>query len=94
MIVAIYIAAMVTANLLVWWLGRMIRAGTTGAAPAEMVPGEAAAMARLLQGRSLDRWLELWEKTSRLFARTEGANLDRRQVWVAALLDLEVFARS
>ncbi len=81
-------------DLLVWWLGRMIRAGTTGVTPAEMVPGEAAAMARLLAGRSLDRWLELWEKTSRLFARTEGANLDRRQVWVAALLDLEVFARS
>jgi DNA polymerase-3 subunit delta' len=81
-------------DLLVWWLARMIRAGTTGAAPADVVPGEAAAMRRLLQGRSLDRWLELWEKTSRLFARTEGANLDRRQVWVAALLDLEVFARS
>jgi DNA polymerase-3 subunit delta' len=81
-------------DLLVWWLGRMIRAGATGAPPAEVVPGEAAAMARLLKGPSLDRWLELWEKTSRLFAHTEGANLDRRQVWVAALLDIEVLARS
>ncbi len=81
-------------GLLVWWLGRMIQAGATGAAPAELIPGEAAAMNRLLAGRSLDRWLELWEKTSRLFAWTEGANLDRRQVWVAALLDIEVLARS
>src|SRR5690606_30109267 len=64
------------AELLVWWLGRMIRSGATGAFPAEIVPGEAAAMSRLLAGHSLDRWLELWDKTSRLFASTEGANLD------------------
>lgn len=82
------------ADLLVWWLGRMIRTGATGVTPAEVVPGEAAAMNRLLQGRSLDRWLELWEKTSGLFARTESVNLDRRQVWVAALLEIEVLARS
>ncbi len=82
------------AELLVWWLGRMVRAGATGQALVEVIPGEAAAMRRLLAGRSLDRWLELWEKTSRLFARTEGVNLDRRQVWVTALLDIEALARS
>jgi DNA polymerase-3 subunit delta' len=87
------VAFRTAADLLVWWLGRMIQAGATGAKPAEVVPGEAAAMGRLLQGASLDRWLELWEKTSRLFASTEGVNLDRRQVWVAALLDIEVLAR-
>lgn len=82
------------AELLGWWLGRMIQSGATGAAPAEVLPGEAACMARLLSGRSLDRWLELWEKTTRLFARTESANLDRRQVWVSAFLDIEVLSRS
>ncbi|GIK96172.1 MAG: DNA polymerase III subunit delta' [Alphaproteobacteria bacterium] len=82
------------AELLSWWLGRMIQSGATGRPPAELLPGEADCMARLLRAASLDRWLELWEKTTRLFARTESANLDRRQVWVSAFLDIEVLSRS
>ena len=82
------------AELLSWWLGRMIQSGATGRPPAEILPGEGACMARLLAGASLDRWLELWEKTTRLFARGESANLDRRQVWVSAFLDIEVLSRS
>jgi hypothetical protein len=30
--------------------------------------------------------LELWEKTTHLFARAEDVNLDRKQVWVGAML--------
>ena len=35
-------------------------------------------MQRLQQAASLDRWLDLWEKVNRLFARVASANL-----WIA-----------
>ncbi|WP_193370735.1 DNA polymerase III subunit delta' [Pelagibius marinus] len=76
-------------ELLIWWLGRFIRAASTGRPAPEVVPGEAALAQRLLEGRPLAHWLGLWEKISRLFARTEAANLDRKQVVLTAFLDLE-----
>jgi DNA polymerase-3 subunit delta' len=79
-------------ELLSWWLARMIRGAALGVAPSEVVAGEAALMARLLERRSLAQWLALWEKWGRLFARAEGANLDRKQVVVTAFLELEALA--
>src|SRR3546814_12314519 len=46
-------------------------------------------VARLLAGRPLAQWLSLWEKISRLFARTEAANLDWKQAVLSDFLDLE-----
>jgi DNA polymerase-3 subunit delta' len=54
-----------------------------------VVAGERALAERLLAGRPLAQWLGLWEKISRLFARTEAANLDRKQAVLSAFLDLE-----
>ena len=79
-------------ELFIWWLGRLIRAGSTNTALAEVIPGEAALAERLLAGRPLAQWLRLWEKISRLFARSEAANLDRKQVVLTAFLDLETSA--
>ena len=79
-------------ELMSWWLARMIRGAALGAAPGEVVAGEAALMARLLERRSLAQWLALWENWGRLFARAEGANLDRKQVVVTAFLELEALA--
>jgi DNA polymerase III subunit delta' len=79
-------------ELLIWWLGRFIRAASTGQPLPEVVPGEAALAQRLQEGRPLAQWLGLWEKISRLFARTEAANLDRKQVVLTAFLDLEAAA--
>jgi len=76
-------------ELLIWWLGRFIRAGSTGRPVPEVLPGDGALAERLLAGRPLAQWLGLWEKISRLFARTEAANLDRKQVVLTAFLDLE-----
>jgi DNA polymerase-3 subunit delta' len=76
-------------DLLVWWLARLTRALARGTLPGEVVPGEAALMARLAASRGLDRWVEVWEKTHRLFARADTANLDRKQVFINALLTLE-----
>jgi DNA polymerase III subunit delta' len=75
-------------ELLVAWLGRLIRAAATGRAGAEFMSGEGAGIAALAGRHSLDHWLELWEKIANLVARTESANLDRKQVWVGAMLDI------
>ena len=79
-------------DLLVWWLARFARSLARGAWPAEVVPGEAALMTRLANARGLERWVEVWEKVQRLFARAESANLDRKQVVLNALATLEAAA--
>ncbi|HEY0836475.1 MAG TPA: DNA polymerase III subunit delta' [Azospirillum sp.] len=79
-------------ELLVWWLARFARALARGAWPDEVVPGEHALMTRFANARGLDRWMEVWEKIGRLFARAESANLDRKQVVLNALLTLEAAA--
>jgi DNA polymerase-3 subunit delta' len=64
-------------EILLGWLGRNIRAAATREGT-NVTAG----------GPGLEPWLELWEKTTRLFARVESANLDRKQVWVGAMLDI------
>lgn len=79
-------------ELLIWWLARLIRT-RAGAAPLpEVVPGEGALMGRLMERHGLAYWLDLWEKTSRLLTSAEPANLDRKQVFITALLGLETAA--
>ncbi|SMF68815.1 DNA polymerase III, delta prime subunit [Tistlia consotensis] len=79
-------------ELLERWLARLLRAGAGGELPPEVVPGEAEVIARLLQRGSLEAWLRLWEKLSRLFSRTESANLDRKQAILTAFLALQARA--
>lgn len=43
---------------------------------------------------SLDRWIEVWDKTRRLFGEAEGLNLDRKQVVLETFLAMEEAARS
>lgn len=80
-------------ELLVWWVARLVRVGGGGAA-AEVMSGEGQVMARLLAAASLDRWIEVWEKITHLFARAEAVNLDRKQVVLNAFLTVERHARS
>ena len=75
-------------ELFTWWIERLIRAQAFGAVPAEIVVGEGALIARLSKAHGLDRWLAVWEKTKRLFARAESVNLDRRQTLLCALLTM------
>lgn len=81
-------------ELLTWWLARLVRVGGRGVAPAEVVAGEGAVMGRLLRAGGLDQWVEVWEKVSHLFARTDAVNLDRKQVVLDALLLVARQARS
>lgn len=82
-------------ELLGWWLARLIRAGgREGRGMSEVVPGEAALMSRLLSAADLERWLEVWEKVTNLFARTDAVNLDRKQAMLTAFLAVERLARA
>jgi len=61
-------------------LGRGVQGKRT-----ELVPGEHELVARLGQGGQLERALEVWEKVSHLFTRSDSANLDRRLTVISAL---------
>ena len=75
-------------DLILWWLARLIRVLGSGAGEPEIIAGEIALIQRLRKAGGLDRWLGLWEKLGRLFAAAAGADLDRKQVWVGAFLDM------
>jgi DNA polymerase-3 subunit delta' len=79
-------------ELLIWWLARVARAAAEGRLPPEVVPGEAETMTRLIAAGNLARWPGLWEKTARRFAGAEGVNLDRKQVVITTLLDVQAAA--
>jgi DNA polymerase-3 subunit delta' len=79
-------------ELLGLWLNRLVLAGA-GRAPEAAVDGEAELGRRLVDGRGLDRWLELWEKVCRLARQGDGLNLDRKHVVLSALLAVEAAAR-
>lgn len=92
-------------DLLDWWIARLVRAGagldipgqeSTAETAGDVVPGEgwAELAARLAPERDLDRWAELWEKTTGLIRRAESARLDRKQVLLNAFLALESTARA
>ncbi len=84
-----------TSYLLLRWLERLVGAAARGVAPAEeVIAGEAALHARLANGRALEGWVTVWEKTSRLFARAQSLNLDRKQVFLNAVLDLAEAAQA
>lgn len=51
-----------------------------GAPPPSLGRAEEEIVARLAAAASLDRWLEVWEKTESLLARADSLNLDRKQI--------------
>jgi len=71
----------------------LARAIATAARPDGAREGREAALARLLARRGLDRWVEVWEKITELFAQADAVNLDRKQVVLNAFFALEEAAR-
>jgi DNA polymerase III subunit delta' len=67
-------------------LQRLARCVSAGAKPSTTRGGR-------LPGRGLDRWVEVWEKLTNLFAQAEGLNLDRKQVVLNTFFALEEAAR-
>jgi DNA polymerase-3 subunit delta' len=80
-------------DMLLRWIARVVLAGARGAVPEEIVAGEAAAARHLLGAGGLDRRAALWENISRLAARAEAVNLDRKQVVLSAFTAIEGLAR-
>ncbi len=80
------------------WLARLIRHATVGepakGASNAPTPEEYALLQRLAPAATLDRWLEVWEKTNGLLARVDSANMDRKQVLLTLFLDLADASRS
>ncbi|MGC2854163.1 DNA polymerase III subunit delta' [Novispirillum sp. DQ9] len=83
-----------TSELLLWWLARTISAGGHGTAPTEVVPGENGLFRTVLAAAPLDRWVEVWEKISRLLERADAVNLDKKHVLLNAFLAIERTARA
>ena len=83
------------AELILWWLGRSIRAAARDELRVmeEIVPGESAC-ARLFEGAALDRWVGVWENLRRSFAQADGLNLDPKQVLIGAFTTLREAARA
>jgi DNA polymerase-3 subunit delta' len=69
------------AQLLVEWLGR----GAREIARNGRISGNDRLRARLMAAGRLEQLLEVWEKVTHLFARSDGANLDRRLTVISAL---------
>jgi len=67
-------------ELLQWTFSRVIRVAATGNPGSILSESEQGLVNRLSELATLDRWLEVWEKVTRLLERAEGANLDRKQV--------------
>jgi DNA polymerase III subunit delta' len=81
-------------ELLGWWFARMARMAATAEKPeTQLFEGETALIVRMQAAASLDQWLSVWEKVSRLFDRVRAVNLDRKQAWVAAFLAIEGIGR-
>lgn len=79
-------------DLLAWWLARLTRAAAMGRPPAAVIPGEDEVMERLAARAPLERWLELWDKTIRLFNEAEQRNYERKQVVLTLFLEIEALA--
>jgi DNA polymerase III subunit delta' len=80
--------------LLDWWLARMIRYAALGQVPADIVDGDGLLSQNLAARRSLDQWIEVWEKITRLATRADSVYLDRKQVLLNVFSMLEKAARA
>ena len=76
------------ADLLRAWLASIVRVAG-GAPPQEALASEAETIGRLAAAGGLERWLQVWEKSTRLLARAETANMDLKQILLAVFLNVE-----
>lgn len=75
------------------WLTRVIRTAAVGHPGEELVTGEGEGMRGLAPRAHLEDWFDVWEKIAHLFDRAETSNLDKRQVLLSAMLEIEGAAR-
>ncbi|MDP9195992.1 MAG: DNA polymerase III subunit delta' [Pseudomonadota bacterium] len=75
----------VVAELMVWFLDRLVRAGATGQIAGEIFQGEGAAVQRLLSLCTLSRWMDIHDRIAQFLARGDTASLDRKQMLMQVL---------
>lgn len=68
------------------WLARLVLTAARRENAVEIMPGEADIMENLAARGSLEQWLEVWEKVTRLLQQADSANLDRKQAVVSVFL--------
>ena len=73
-----------TTDLLRRWMASLIVNGAKGGGGLDD-----PLMARLFKAGGRRRWLEAWDRTGRILARTETAHLDRRQVTINLFTTIE-----
>ncbi len=84
-------------HLWLWWLARIVRAGTTSSgalAGGEIIPGEAEIAQAVIRRAGVERLVEVWEKSAALIAQADRVNLDRKQVVIGAFHQLQTAMRS
>ena len=74
-------------DLFMGWLSRLIIRIAKG--DEEANNNETILQVRLSSNTTLASWLEVWDKVSVLFARTDTINMDRRQIIISVFLLLE-----
>ncbi|MEQ8965232.1 MAG: DNA polymerase III subunit delta' [Azospirillaceae bacterium] len=81
-------------DLLEWWLSRLVRAAAAGRLPDGTEGEEGRLIDRLVREGSLDRWIEVWEKSRALLERADAAALDRRTTLITVFATIEAAGRS
>jgi DNA polymerase-3 subunit delta' len=81
------------AELFEGFLQRLIRSvgGTPEGSPS--IDKEAVIFASLLEATPLEQWIEVWENSRQLFARTMAVNLDRKQAVIIAFNEVQKLLR-
>jgi DNA polymerase-3 subunit delta' len=81
-------------ELLEDFISAAVQLKTAGLAKYELEPGEEEVFQKAASRIGLDRWFELWEKTSDLMASAQGVNLDRKQLVLNIFHLLETAAQN
>lgn len=76
-------------DLMLYWVGGLVRAGARGTPAPEITGGEQELAARLTERVGTDRWLDVWEAMTALAERAERQKLDKKQTVLALLGQLE-----
>ena len=76
-------------ELYLWWLARLTKTVGQGAMPDMVIPEEQTLISALIERHGLAQWLGLWEKCSKNYVRATRANLDKKQVVVTTLTELQ-----
>ena len=79
-------------DMMIRWCGRVARTLATGETSPDIVTGEGSRMLDLSAGGSPAAWAEAWSQLGQDFTRGDGLNMDRKQVYLNAILRLQALA--